>query len=49
MGNRWWQEWKDKKTDYFEKETGDGFVRFGSEGLTDKATALKRLKKDPCD
>jgi capsid protein len=49
MENRWWQEWKDKKTEYFENETGTAFGQLGSEGVTDKATALKRSKDEPCD
>ena len=49
MENRWWQEWKDKKTDYFENETSDGFVQLGAEGVLDKATALKNMKDEPCE
>lgn len=49
MENRWWQEWKDKKTDYFESQTRDDFVQLGAAGLTTKATALKDSKEDPCE
>jgi hypothetical protein len=49
MENKWWQEWKDKKTDYFESQTRDDFFQIGSDGRTDKATALKQSKETPCE
>jgi hypothetical protein len=49
LENKWWQEWKDKKTDFFESQTSDDFFQMGSDGRTDKATALKLSKETPCE
>ncbi len=47
--NKWWQEWKDKKTDYFASDTADNFFQLGADGRTAKATALKQSKETPCE
>ena len=49
MENSWWQEWKDKKTDFFENGTSAEFTSLGPDGVTDKAAMLKRMKEEPCE
>lgn len=49
MENKWWEEWKAKKTNYFEEATSSDFVMLSAAGRRDKPTSLKESKETPCE
>ncbi len=49
METKWWEEWKEKKSDYFVANSRDDFLFLGSDGRTDKATSLQNMKDKPCE